>query len=96
MKTRLIIIITTLILGGCHFLLSFIVAYIPIGSVAVVLLQPVLWLRTFWPGDISSSLDFVLLAINSLFWGAALSLLFYTPILLKDRSSGSRSLEKDV
>ena len=77
-------------------MLSFIVAYIPIGSVAVVLLQPVLWLRTFWPGDISSSLDFVLLAINSLFWGAALSLLFYTPIFLKDRSSGSRSLEKDV
>jgi len=96
MKTRLIIIITTLILGGCHFLLSFIVAYIPIGSVAVVLLQPVLWLRTFWPGDISSSLDFVLLAINSLFWGAALSLLFYTPMFLKDRASESKSIEEDA
>ena len=96
MKTRTIIIITTLILGGCHFLLSLIVAYIPIGSVAVVLLQPVLWLRSLWPGDIPSSSDFVLLAINSLFWGVALSLLFYTLIILKERASESKSIEEDA
>ena len=55
-----------------------------------------LWLRSLWPGDIASSLDFVLLAINSLFWGAALSLLFYTPIFLKDRASESKSIEEDA
>ncbi|MGB2403197.1 MAG: hypothetical protein ACPIA7_07275 [Akkermansiaceae bacterium] len=86
----------TLILGGVHFLLSFIVAYIPIGSVAVVLLQPVLWLTTLWPSNIPSSVEFILLAINSLFWGAILSLLLYTPLLLKRRGSDSKSIDEDA
>ncbi len=91
-----LLIITTLILGGFHFLLSFIVAYIPIGSVAVVLLQPVLWLRTLWPSDIPNSFDFILLAINSLFWGVILSLLLYTPVFLKCRGSDSKSIDEDA
>ena len=94
MKIRLIIM--TLILGGVHFLLSLIVAYIPIASVAVVLLQPVLWLTTLWPSDIPSSVEFILLAINSLFWGAILSLLLYTPLLLTRRGSDSKSIDESA
>jgi hypothetical protein len=94
MKMRLII--TALILGGGHFLLSFVVAYIPTGSVAVVVLQPVLWLTTLWPRNIPNSVEFVLLAINSLFWGATLAVLLNIPTLIRGRASGSRSLEKDV
>jgi hypothetical protein len=94
MKIRLII--TSFILGGCHFLLSFVVAYIPIGSLAVVLLQPVLWLTTLWPMNIPTSVEFVLLAINSLFWGAALAVSLSIPTLIRDRASSSRSPEKDV
>jgi hypothetical protein len=94
MKIQLTIM--TLILGGFHFLLSFIVAYIPIGSVAVVLLQPVLWLTTLWPSNIPSSVEFILLAINSLFWGAILSLLLYTPVFLKRRGSDSKSIDEDA
>ena len=77
-------------------MLSFIVAYIPIGSVAVVLLQPVLWLRTLLPSNIPSSVDFILLAMNSLFWGAILSLLLYTPVLLKRRGVDIKSIDEDV
>ena len=94
MKIQLTIM--TLILGGFHFLLSFIVAYIPIGSVAVVLLQPVLWLRTLLPSNIPSSVDLILLAMNSLFWGAILSLLLYTPVLLKRRGVDIKSIDEDV
>lgn len=90
------ITIMTLILGGFHCLLSLIVAYIPIGSVVGVLLQPMLWLRTLWPSKIPSSLDFILFAMNSLFWGAILSLLLYTPLLLKRRGSDSKSIDEDA
>ena len=94
MKIQLTIM--TLILGGVHFLLSFIVAYIPVGSVAVVLLQPVLWLTTLWPSNIPSSVEFILLAINSIFWGAILSLLLYAPVFLKRRGADSKSIDEDA